>query len=254
MPLATTTFVSTASSVGSHPSELPRPRSVPDSPDAGTLEQAAASMFGSQPGPSTHGPASSSTGGLAPAPPLPEPKYSFTPNGSAPMYYQPMGAPYSSTSSVYPPAQAQFYPPHPYQYEFHYHTPPQGGAFTSHPRQSTPSSQPPSQPHQSPQVQRRQSDSLRAAAPVQQPSPPNPTLTYDAFWSSHSLSAHPYRNTMFNIPGPVYQAQVNGTYSPVNSQLGAVDGTPSMTMPTTVTGLPEMAGAPAHTTPPARTS
>lgn len=234
--------------------ELPHPQSVHNGPDSGTLEQAAASIFGTHPDPSAHGTIPPTAHGLAPAPPLPDPKYPSAPHGGAPLYLQPIGTPYGGTGSMYPPAQAQFYPPHPYQYEFHYHTPPQATFCATQPRQDGPSSQPPSQLQQSPSVQRRQSDSFRAATPAQQMSPPNPTLTYDAFWSSHSLSAHSYRNAMFTMPGPTYQGQMNGAYALANPQPGVVEVSPSVSTPMAITGPPEMAGAPAHATQSAHTS
>lgn len=232
--------------------EPPQPQSLQNGPDSGTLEQAAASMFSPQPGASAPEPLSAN--GLAP-----DPKYPPMPNGNVPMHFQPTGVPYCGGDSVYPPAQVHFYPAHPYQYEFHYHTPPQATPFfTSPPHQDAPGlqapvqihSQPSAQPQQSPQAQHRHSDSFNAAMSAQQSAPPNPTLTYDAFWSSHSQSTHSYRNVMYNPPGPTYQGQMNGVYLTANAVPGVADasGLP-VSAPMTTAGLPEMAGAPAHATP-----
>lgn len=216
--------------------EQPHPQNAQSGPDSGTLEQAAASMFSSQPGGSTHAPI-----------PLSDPKYMATSNRGVPMHLQPTGVP----DSVYPPAQVHFYPAHPYQYEYHYRTPAHAAPFfTPPPHQDVPQLQPPVriQPHPSSQhqhqAQRRQSDSFNSATSAQQSAPPNPTLTYDAFWSSHSQSAHSYRNVVYTLPGPTYQGQINGVYL-TQPAVADASGQPIST-PMTMAGL---AGAPAHAPP-----
>jgi len=228
-----------------------RPHSVQSGPDSGTLEQAAASMF------CPHQPVVAertayqinSTGMPAPTVPdgAPHPPFS----GVTPEHVQFAHTPFSrSEPSFYQPVQDPFYPAQvpSFQFEFHYHTPqpmapppPLEYAQTQLP----PPHVPPQTPPQSPQSHRPQPGTFRPIAPATQPAqasaPANPTLTYDAFWSSHSLSTQ-YRNVLFNSPGSPYQSAgvpaANGrpAYSGTN---GFPPGGVPVSAPTT--GLPDVA-------------
>ncbi|KAH9931908.1 uncharacterized protein B0H18DRAFT_69963 [Fomitopsis serialis] len=192
-----------------------RPHSVQSGPDSGTLEQAAASMFSPpQPVVAEHTAYQVSTAGMA-APTVPDAASHPPSNGVIPEHVQFAHMPYSrSEPSFYQPSQDSFYPAQTpsFQFEFHYHTPhpmaPPPPHDYSQP-QLPPPHVPPQTPPESPQSHRPQQGTFRPIAPATQPAqasaPANPTLTYDAFWSSHSSSTQ-YRHVLFNSSGSPYQS------------------------------------------------
>ncbi|KZT64579.1 hypothetical protein DAEQUDRAFT_602666 [Daedalea quercina L-15889] len=219
-------------------------------PDSGTLEQAAASMFTPQfPASSPHTEASQSANGLAPPPIMVDPTFTSVPNGVMPTHFQPASVSFGANGPGYPQAgQDQFYPAQPLQYEFHFHTPSQQQQDLSQlqvPAHTQPQS---SESHSSPQSHDRQLGSFTAVTPAlssAQQAPPNPTLTYDAFWSSHSLSStQSYRNGLFNAPGLTFQASsMPATNARPNPGFGgalAQGGVP-VSAPMSVAGLTDAA-------------
>ncbi|TFY55272.1 hypothetical protein EVJ58_g8355 [Rhodofomes roseus] len=243
-----------------------RPHSGQSGPDSGTLEQAAASMF-SPPPPVTAAHTSPQLNIEGPVPPssISMTDATLVPhsNGMMPAHLQHANVPFSmSEPSFYHPGQQGHDPfyaaqTQAFQYEFHYHTPQpppapppsqlQQDFAQSLPPPSHTQLQTPPQHHPSPQSRHTQPDTFRpiapAAPPSHAPAPANQTLTYDAFWSSHSLSAPSYRNVLFNSPESTAQGMGGHDVHARPGALSLAHGGVPVFAPMPAAGLSDMSAA-----------